>query len=171
MLDPKEVINKVGKVKSFTNLSLQNLKDFNEAVKVVKEFENSASKYAKTIFTEKFVNSKKGWLDILSNKDIEINQEFLNSIDDDTYWVYCYKNKTFYDFYNTKSGWFMGDISGARVTYNFNENNNLVVTINWKTQKARFDHEPWHSRERIFEIDYLNSRVISVKGDSPKVGY
>ena len=75
--EARDVIKKVGKVKSFTNLSLKNLKEFNEAIKAVKEFEESTSRYAETIFCEKFLASAKNGRINYQKKTLNIIKNYL----------------------------------------------------------------------------------------------
>jgi hypothetical protein len=158
-----DVIEKVGDIKKFSNLSIDEIKEIRKALTLVNNFNKNINKYGKHIFESEYLLSTKELQRKLPENDLKKLGIQINSNLSGRY-VYCYKKKCLYNF-NWPSGWIMGAISLDKTTYSFDEENRLVVQIDWKTQSARFNHVPWISRQRTLVIDLQTREVVSDKGD------
>jgi hypothetical protein len=162
MLDVLNIIERVGNVKKFSNLSIEEIKNIRKALKLINNFNHNINKYGEHIFESEYQLSTKELKEKLPKKDFDNLK--LNKSGNNEY-VYCYKNKKLYNF-QFKQGWIMGAMSLNNNKYYFDDENRLVVIITWSTQEARFDHVPWINRKRVITIDLENREVISDIGDS-----
>lgn len=159
--DILNTIERIGNIKEFSNLSIEEIKNIRKALTLINDFNNNVNKYGQHIFESEYQLNGKELKQKLSKKDFD---NLRVNVRDNYNYVYCYKNKLLYNF-EFKRGWIMGASSPTKKTYSFDSKNRLVVMITWETQESRFNHIPWISRKRIITIDLETREVISDKGD------
>lgn len=163
MIELAKTVEKIGKVADFENLTPKNIKTMSNAIKVVNEFNDKIQSYGKHIFESLHLNTVKGWMERLPEKDIPDYIKNSDKYNLNTLYVFCYKSKTFYP-YKWSDGWTSGARGNFRLEYKLDENI-LEVTQHWETQSARFNHTPWIKRERTFKINYVTGEILDVYGD------
>ena len=162
-----ETIEKIGKVADFVELTPKNIKTITNAIDIVADFNEKIESYGKHIFESLFIDNVKGWMSRLSEKDF--NKAFPAPTSKWDKWelndryVLCYKTMKATK-YDKNSGWSGGASSRVKTSYEF-KGQNLIVTNNWETQSARFNHIPWIPRQRKITIN-TQTKTLKVTGEN-----